>query len=158
MNVSDDSPILAVVRKILLAIVLLEMLGTTTELVLLEHTEDIRQWIPLVLLAVGFAAFVWQGINLSELNTRLIRWLMIGFIGAGLAGIYFHFQGGAEFRLESNPSLRGWPLFWAAVRAKTPPLLAPGAMIQLGLLGWLYTYNHPALYRNGQKGESDVSQ
>ena len=157
-NVSDDSPVLAVVRKVLLALVLLEMAGTTTELVLLEHTEDIRQWIPLVLLAVGFVAFIWQGFNGGEFNTRLIRWLMVSFIGAGLAGIYFHFQGSAEFKLESNPSLRGWPLFWAAVRAKTPALLAPGAMIQLGLLGWLYTYDHPALYRNRPKGEHDVSQ
>jgi hypothetical protein len=157
-NVSDDGPVLAVVRKVLLAIVLLEMIGTTTELVLLDHTEDIRQWIPLVLLAMGFVAVIWQGINRSEFNTRLFRWLMISFIGAGLAGIYFHFQGSAEFKLESNPSLRGWPLFWAAVRAKTPPLLAPGAMIQLGLLGWIYTYNHPALYRNRPKGENDVSQ
>jgi len=27
--------------------------------------------------------------------------------------------------------------------AKTPPALAPGAMIQLGLLGLVYTYRHP---------------
>ncbi|HEX9453080.1 MAG TPA: hypothetical protein VGA27_01940 [Candidatus Binatia bacterium] len=157
-NVSDDGPVLAVIRQVLLAIVLLEIVGTTTELILLDHTEDIRQWIPLVLLAVALVAFIWQSFDRGEFSTRLIRWLMISFIGAGLAGVYFHFQGSAEFKLESNPSLRGWPLFWAAVRAKTPPLLAPGAMIQLGLLGWVYTYNHPALYRNRQKGEHDVSQ
>ena len=156
-NVSDDGLVLTVIRKVLLSVVLLEMVGTTTELVLLEHTEDIRQWIPLVLLAVGFVAVIWQNFDHGEFSARLVRWLMISFIGAGLAGIYFHFQGSAEFKLESNPSLRGWPLFWAAIRAKTPPLLAPGAMIQLGLLGWLYTYHHPALYRNRQKGEHDVS-
>jgi len=157
-NISDDGPVLTVIRNVLLAIVLLEMIGTTTELILLDHTEDLRQWIPLVLLAVALIAFIWQRMNRSEFNTRLIRWLMISYIGAGLAGVYFRVQGSAEFKLESNPSLHGWPLFWAAIRAKTPPLLAPGAMIQLGLLGWLYTYNHPALYRNRGKGERDVSQ
>jgi hypothetical protein len=151
--VSDDGPVLAAIRKILFAIVLLGLLGTTAELILLNHTEEARQWIPLVLLAVALIAFTWHGINFGAFNTRLIRWLMIGFVGAGLVGIYFHFQGSAEFKLESNPSLRGWPLFWAAIRAKTPPLLAPGAMIQLGLLGWAYTYRHPALYENERKGE-----
>jgi hypothetical protein len=46
-----------------------------------------------------------------------------------------HFQGSAEFKLESNPTLKGWELFWAAMRSKAPPPLAPGVMIQLGLIG-----------------------
>ena len=29
--------------------------------------------------------------------------------------------------------------------AKAPPALAPAGMIQMGLLGLLYTYRHPAL-------------
>jgi hypothetical protein len=29
--------------------------------------------------------------------------------------------------------------------AKAPPALAPAGLIQLGLLGLLYTYRHPAL-------------
>jgi hypothetical protein len=78
---------------------------------------------------------------------------MIAFVASGLAGVYFHFQGSAEFKLEGNPSLRGWALFWEAIRGKTPPLLAPGAMIQLGLIGLAYTYKHPALSRTKQQGE-----
>jgi hypothetical protein len=53
--------------------------------------------------------------------------------------------------MESNPSLAGWDLVWQAIGGKTPPLLAPGAMIQLGLVGLAYTYKHPALGRS--KGE-----
>jgi hypothetical protein len=44
-----------------------------------------------------------------------------------------------------DPSLSGWPLFVKVVTAKAPPALAPGVMVQLGLLGLVYTYRHPAL-------------
>ena len=141
MASGDDS----IMRKFLLAILILGMLGSTTELILLKHTEDIRQWIPLTLLAAALGVFAWHGVNASPANLRLIHWLMIAFVASGLAGVYFHFQGSAEFKLESNPSLRGWALFWEAIRGKAPPLLAPGAMIQLGLMGLAYTYKHPAL-------------
>jgi hypothetical protein len=34
-----------------------------------------------------------------------------------------------------------------------PPLLAPGVMMQLGLIGLAYTYKHPALNGAKEKGE-----
>lgn len=141
------------IRKILLAVLGLGMVGSTTELILLKHTEDWLQWIPLLLLAAGLITLSWHGMRGGPLSTRTIRWLMIGFVASGVAGVYFHFQGSAEFKLESNPSLSGWALFWEAVRGKAPPLLAPGAMIQLGLLGLAYTYKHPALSRLDGEGE-----
>ena len=82
-----------------------------------------------------------------------MRWVMCGFVAAGLAGVYFHFQGSAEFKLESQPTLAGMALFWEAIRAKAPPLLAPGSMVQLGLLGLAYTYKHPALQQSNKKGD-----
>ena len=142
-----DSSTTAAVRKFLLIILILGMLGTTTELILLKHTEDVRQWVPLILLVAGLITVPWRGFSTDPVGTKVFRGLMIVFIISGLAGIYFHFQGDAEFKLEGNPSLRGWALFWEAIRAKTPPLLAPGAMIQLGLIGLAYTYKHPALSR-----------
>ena len=144
---------LSSIRKILLAVLGLGMVGSTTELILLKHTDDALQWIPLLLLAAGLVTLVWHGMRGGPLSTRAIRWLMIGFVASGVAGVYFHFQGSAEFKLESNPSLSGWALFWEAVRSKAPPLLAPGAMIQLGLLGLAYTYKHPALSRLDEQGE-----
>lgn len=59
-NVSDGGPVLAVVRKFLLAIVLLGMAGTMAELILLNHIEDVRQWVPLVLLAAALIAIIWH--------------------------------------------------------------------------------------------------
>jgi hypothetical protein len=144
-------------RKILLAILALGMIGSLTELILLKHSEDVYQWIPLVLLGAGLPVLAWQGARGSVLSLRLLRWLMCGFVAAGIAGVYYHFQGSAEFKLESQPQLAGMELFWAAIRVKAPPLLAPGSMVQLGLLGLAYTYKHPALKLSPRKGESGVA-
>lgn len=149
----DAAAILAVVRKILLAVLALGMAGSTTELILLKHTEDLPQWIPLILLTVALIVVAWHCLSGSALSTQTMRWLMLGFVVSGLVGVYFHFQGSAEFKLESNPTLSGMALFWEAIRGKAPPLLAPGAMVQLGLLGLVYTHNHPALGGSDKKGE-----
>jgi hypothetical protein len=141
------------IRLALFIILLIGMLGSGAELLLLNHYEDWRQWIPLILLLLGLSASGWHAVRRNALSVRMLQALFICFIASGFAGVYFHYQGSAEFKLESNPSLRGWPLFWAAVRGKAPPLLAPGAMMQLGLIGWTYTFKHPALNGAKEKGE-----
>jgi hypothetical protein len=67
-------------------------------------------------------------------------------VAAGVAGLVLHAKGNLEWALERDESLRGWPLIWKILRGATP-LLAPGAMAQLGLLGLVFTYRHPALAR-----------
>lgn len=155
LNSTGRSPewLLATVRKWLLAILALGMIGSLAELILLKHREDFFQWVPLVLLGAGLMLLVWHVWSGSALSAGLMHWLMYGFVAAGLAGIYFHFQGSAEFKLESQPNLAGMALFWAAIGAKAPPLLAPGSMVQLGLLGLAYTYKHPVLQKEHDRGE-----
>lgn len=153
INSTDDRSVLDKVRKILLAILALGMAGSLTELILLKHTEDPIQWVPLVLLGAGGAVLAWHSASGGAASLRLMRWVMGGFVAAGIAGVYFHFQGSAEFKLESQPTLAGMALFWQAIRAKTPPLLAPGAMVQLGLLGLAYTYKHPVLKQSNEQGD-----
>ena len=152
-SVTLDAAAILAVRKILLAILALGMVGSGAELILLAHTEDWRQWIPLILLAAAILALVWHWSSGSTMSTQALRWLMLALVVSGLVGIYFHFQGSAEFKLESNPKLSGMALFWEAIRGKAPPLLAPGAMVQLGLIGWVYTYKHPALAGWKKKGD-----
>lgn len=153
INSTDERSVLDKVRKILLAILALGMAGSLTELILLKHTEDLIQWVPLVLLGAGGAVLAWHSASGGAASLRLMRWVMGGFVAAGIAGVYFHFQGSAEFKLESQPTLAGMALFWQAIRAKTPPLLAPGAMVQLGLLGLAYTYKHPVLKQSNEQGD-----
>ncbi|MGH7874761.1 MAG: hypothetical protein ACREQO_21425 [Candidatus Binatia bacterium] len=142
------------VRRLLLAILILGIVGTLTELVLLDHLEEARQWIPIILLSAGMFAIFWHIFMQSVASANVMRWIMFGFLASGLAGIYFHYQGSVEFKLESNPTLAGWALFRAAIRAKAPPLLAPGEMIQLGLLGLVYSYVNPTTNQGEPKGES----
>jgi len=135
----------SLIRVMLLTIFILGSVGSGAELLLLNHVESLQQWIPLLLILLSFVVLGWHLVGRTPASTRAIQGAMIAFIAAGLAGFYFHYQGSAEFKLESNPSLAGWQLFWEAIRGKAPPALAPGVMIQLGLIGLAYTYRHPAL-------------
>jgi len=143
---SGEDKTVSLIRSMLLAIFLLGSVGIGMELFLLNHLESLLQWIPLVLILLSFCVLGWHAVRGNTASTRAIQGTMVAFIAAGLAGVYFHHQGSVEFKLESNPSLAGWQLFWQAIRSKTPPALAPGVMIQLGLIGLAYTYRHPALF------------
>ena len=142
---TTETSTVSVIRSILLGILILGMLGTGTELLLIKHTEDFKQWVPLVLILSSLCILAWYGVVGGRLSMRLFQVTMAAFIGAGLAGFYLHYQGAVEFKLESNPSLTGSALFWEAMRGKAPPPLAPGIMIQLGLIGLAYAYRHPAM-------------
>ena len=63
-----------------------------------------------------------------------------------MAGFVLHFKGNLEFELERDSGLAGIALVWKVLRGATPAL-APGALVQLGLLGLVFTHRHPALDR-----------
>src|SRR6266403_1337550 len=109
-------------RRWILLILVLGLIGTVTELVLLEHYEQPLQFVPLVL-----------------------------FVLAGFVGFAAHFQGSAEYQLELNPDMSNWELLEKILRAKAPPLLAPGMMLQLGLLGLAYVFSDPRFRRSETK-------
>jgi hypothetical protein len=137
---------LSQMRRLVLAIVLLGSSGLTAELLFIEHFESWQQWIPLAALLVGFAAGALLAVRPSRPAVRAFQVLMGLFIVAGLAGLYLHYVGNVEFERERHPELRGVALVWESLRGATPAL-APGAMIQLGLLGLVFAYRHPALSR-----------
>src|SRR5215475_4739959 len=133
-------------RRLLLTILILGLVGTGAELLLLQHTKSPWELIPLVLIGLAVAILSWHAITKHPASVRAVQGIMGLFLLAGVAGIALHYQSSIEFKLETNPSLVGWALFWAAITATTPPALAPGAMIQLGLLGLIYTYHDPSSY------------
>jgi hypothetical protein len=133
---------LAGIRRILGAILLLGMSGTLMELLLLGHDEDSTQLIPLGLLGLGVAAVAWRAVSGSDASTIAVRGVMALFLVAGLLGVYYHYQANVEFQRETDPSIAGRALLTAVLRAKVPPALAPGIMVQLGLIGLAYTYRH----------------
>jgi hypothetical protein len=131
-------------RQLLLAVVFIAIAGLEVELALLRHTDSLQQWIPHVALLIGLVATAAIYFRPSPATLRVFQALMAGFLVVGALGVYLHVQGNVEFALERDPSLTGLSLIWKALRGATPAL-APGAMAQLGLLGLLYTYKHPAL-------------
>jgi hypothetical protein len=144
---SVESPVLTALRRFILALLVVAMTGTIVDLMLLEHHEDGWQMVPLVLLAAGVLAAA------ATLTGRagallLFRVIMALVIASGMVGLGLHYLGNTEFQKEMDPSLTGWPLFVKAMTAKAPPALAPASMVQMGVLGLLYTYHHPALRRS----------
>ena len=133
-----------IVRPLILAVLFLGLVGMGAELLLLQHTGSLWELIPLVLIALALVILTWHAVTQRPASVRAVQGVMALFLLAGVAGIALHYQSSMEFKLETNAALSGWALFWAVMSAKTPPALAPGSMIQLGLLGLVYTYRHPA--------------
>ncbi len=136
-------------RRILLGIFLLGVVGLGAELLLLGHYEDFYQLIPLLLFGAAVAALGVMLITPTGTTVRVFQAVMAFFLLSGVIGAALHFQVNVEFQLEMDPSLRGMALFQKAIRATAPPALAPGAMIQLGLIGLAYTFRHPAVVASG---------
>jgi hypothetical protein len=136
---------IGVIRRLLLALLAFGLVGTTVDLVLLEHYEDSWQLVPLFLLAVSLVAIVAYLATRSAGSVRLIQLMMVLLIVSGLIGFGLHYGGNLEIQMDMDPTLSQWELFKKVMHAKAPPALAPASMAQLGLLGLVYTYRHPAL-------------
>ena len=145
MDNGETSTIKAL-RGFLLILLLIGILGLGAELLLLEHIEDVWQWVPLILMGLSVAVLGWRAVDRGRVGMRALQGTMILFVVSGFVGLWMHYQGNVEFEREMYPTLKGLALFWEALKGATPTL-APGAMIQLGLLGLAYTYRHPALSR-----------
>ena len=130
-------------RRVLAALFLFGSLGTAAELVLLEHFEDVWQYAPLVLLAIGCAVLAVLLVRPSASGIRFFQVTMLAFIVSGIAGIVLHYQGNVEFELELDPEAAGFGLFWEAMKGATPAL-APGTMVLLGGLGLTCVHRDPA--------------
>ena len=132
-----------VFRGCLLVLFLIGVVGTGAELLLLGHTEDLWQWVPLVLMAASLVTLGWRVVDRGVRSLRVFRGMTILFVLSGVVGLWLHYHGNVEFELEMYPGLHGFELFRESVTGATPTL-APGTMLELGLLGLLYTYRHPA--------------
>lgn len=130
-------------RRFLWVVFTLGVVGTLAELALLEHTESLSQWIPLVLLAGVLVVLAVHLARPGPSTITAVRAAAAACVAAGLVGIVQHYRGNAAFELEMQPGLEGADLIWRTLTGATPAL-APGTMIWLGLLGLAATYRHPA--------------
>ena len=133
----------APLRKLLLFTLIVSVVGTLIELLLLEHFEDAWQWAPIALLGASLLTLVGYALERGPKSLNVLRGLMVLCMASGLLGLILHFRGNVEFELEMYPDLAGWKLFKDAMMGATPAL-APGAMLQIGLVGLAWTFRHPA--------------
>jgi hypothetical protein len=149
----------AVIRHILLIIFLLGSFGTGAELLLVGHIEEVWQWIPLALLLMSILALFVHAFARPAGSIRIFQGMMILFITSGIIGIGLHYKARVEFKLEMNPEVGGTKLFLETIRGATvPPVLAPGMMIQLGLLGFAYTFAHKAMIADAENKEATIKE
>lgn len=133
------------IRNTLLAIVLFTLVGLFAELILLEHYDSALQWIPLTLIAIATVAGILAAVKPGPMTIGVFRWIMVFFVIAGVLGVYLHIRGNLEFELEMSPEMAGTELWIEVLRGATPAL-APGAMLQAGLVGLAYAFRHPFLH------------
>ena len=131
-------------RRWILFVLVLGLAGAGLELLLTGHYEDPWQQVPLVLVAASLAVIVWHLAGRSRASVLTLQAAMLLCMAAGVSASRLHFRGAAEFQLEIDPSLSRAALVRKVVRVKAPPLLAPGLMVQLGLLGLVYAHRRSA--------------
>jgi hypothetical protein len=147
------------IQNLLSLIFVIGACGSCLELFLLEHTENTWQWIPIVLIGGSLVVQGWHRIAKTPTSVRVLQAVMLLFVVSGFVGLSLHYKGNVEFEQEMYPSLKGLDLFVKAIKGATPAL-APGTMIQLGLLGLAFTYRHPVLtnsndHEPNQSGEME---
>jgi hypothetical protein len=143
---NPENKTIAFVRKALLAIFVLAVVGTAAELLLLGHFEGLSQYVPLVLLALSMLVLGWYAVSRNRASLRAFQVLNILFVAGGTLGMYLHYQGNALFEVDMVPGIHGWDLFEKAIGGATPAL-APGSLVQLGLVGLVFSFRHPLLLR-----------
>jgi hypothetical protein len=115
-------------------LLLINVIGVAAELYLIDHIESVQQWVPIVVLFAVLTSTVLINLNRSRAAQQVFLFSMGAAVFSGLVGIYFHLVGNLEFVMELYPSATNTVLFLKTVKGATP-VLAPGAMVGIGLLG-----------------------
>ena len=131
-------------RRGLLVLLVIGAVGLVGELVLLEHYEDTAQLVPFGLLVLTLVVTAWHWMDGRKQSLRAFQTVMLLLVVAGPVGMFLHLKGNYEMEREFDPALLGLDLWMSVIRGEAPAL-APGTLVQFGLLGLLYAYRHPAL-------------
>ena len=142
---THESAVLSSIRTFLFFTFIAGLFGTGGELLLIRHTEEVFQLIPLILIGCCAVTSGLYGVIRDIVSLKIFRASLLLLIAGGITGLYFHFKGNVEFEQEINPAVIGFALYWKAIQGISPPSLAPGWISILGMVGLLSIYKHPLL-------------
>src|SRR5688500_1510056 len=140
-------------RRIVAGLVAFGLLAIAAELVLIEHLENLNQLAPVIVLPVAAVMLGPVALGAVPWNVVALRGALAMVVLAGLAGVGLHVYESWQCQLEIDPSQRGIARAWAAVRAQSPPSLAPGQIALLGLLGLAAASGSPTIHPSPSKKE-----
>lgn len=147
---SREPATLTFIRRFLLVSLAIGIVGTAGELLLLGHIDSPAQWIPLAALGAALPILLWHAATPGRASVRALQLLMAAFIAFGVVGIGLHYDGNVEFERELHPK-DGGVTFLQHVLAGATPVLAPGSMVLLGLVGMAHAYRHPSASSAGRQ-------
>ena len=128
-------------RLFLLGLTSLLFVGTLLELWLVNHTEDVVQWVPFVLAGVGLLLTLVVITRPQPAIIRLLQWWTLLLIVGSVFGVFEHVANNVSFEREINPNATLNRLIWRGLSGPNP-LLAPGTLAIAALLAMAATYKY----------------
>lgn len=126
-------------RRMLVAVLFVGIVGVSAELVLIEHDESLEQLVPLIAAGASVVALAWDTLARGRASRLVLRIALLALAASGVYGLYLHYASNEEFQRELEPTLAGWDLVLETLRSSSPPALAPGVLTLLGAIGWIAT-------------------
>jgi hypothetical protein len=126
-------------RRFLLIVAAAIFAGTIVELLLIEHTEEVLQIIPLAVSAAGLAVVVGVLVAQRRALLRALRIVMVVTALAGLVGVGLHLKNNIEFELEIKPGSTVTQVLWKSLHGASP-ILASGILVVAAALATAATW------------------
>ena len=155
----NEHPTTIALRRFALVLAGLGVVGTVPELLLLHHYNGKDQLIPFFTLGLSGIALIVVVIRQTASTIRALQVVMILTILSSGIGVLEHLkanarnagtlQNGERFPTSINAIISGFDGF--------AQLLAPGVLVQVGLLGLAFTYRHPKIMNTSATREAPGS-
>ncbi len=138
MNAAE---VLRRLRRFLLLLSLALFIGALVELWLVEHTQDLIQWLAFALAGAGALATLLAMLRPGRASVRVLRVCMALVVLGSLFGVYEHIAGNIAFEREIQPNASTGRLVSRGLRGGNP-LLAPGLLAVAAVLALSSTYRY----------------
>ena len=144
-----DAVVLSRLRRFLLATSALLFAGTLGELWLINHTEDVVQFVPFVLCGLGLLVLLVVRFRPRRATMLALRAVMALVVSGSLVGVYLHVESNLLFLREITPNAPAREAVFGALGGANP-LLAPAILALAAMLALAATYYHPALKKSNE--------